>query len=237
MSDELTAWLAMAADALGEAKVKRARGDAFAKRKDAKRSSAAFGEAAELLESVLKRSEFQPDERLSPENLSKLQQDAVVELIELYGSLGGIYSRLDDKARALKSYEVGARLEQQFCLPGTYNRLNAIKFKLLTGAATLKTLKPELQDLGMHIKEQLAENSELSDSGWAWADLGDSLLLSGDLPGAKEAYQAFVNKAETNSPRSAIRVLDNIAGTLEGSTDADAAVTIENIISLKQELE
>ncbi len=53
------------------------------------------------------------------------------ELVETYGARGGIFERLGLLEEALNSYSKGAVLEELFNLPGTYNRLNEVKYLLL----------------------------------------------------------------------------------------------------------
>jgi tetratricopeptide (TPR) repeat protein len=163
------------------------------------------------------------------------RREVVDELVELYGSLGGILRRMEDKENALVNYELGSTIEERFNLASTYNRLNTIKYKLLTHTATLDEMQQDLQKLAGHIERQLAIDSKLSDSAWSWADLGDSRLLTGDLDGARQAYRTFVSKAETKSPATALGVLTEVARTLEGGTDPKAVQATKNIDLLKGE--
>lgn len=174
-------------------------------------------------------------ERWPKETLDQTRREVVDELVELYGSLGGILRRSEDHPQALASYEQGAAIEQRFGLASTYNSLNAIKYKLLTNTATLDALEPDLVELSRRIEQRLATDAKLSDSGWAWADLGDCRLLTGNLNGARTAYKTFVSKAETKSPAVALSVLEEVARTLQGSEDEKALQTSRNIERLKNE--
>ena len=68
----------------------------------------------------------------------------------------------------------------------------------------------------------LESNPSAGDSGWLWADLGDSLALLGHLDHAQRAYLAFINKSETKSPERTLDVLRSIAAKLKETASRDA---------------
>lgn len=144
------------------------------------------------------------------------------ELVETFGARGGMLQRLGLLKDASDSYSEGAVLEQRFAIPSTYNRLNAVKYSLLAGEKKLRELEPQIQELAAHIETSLRANQSLSDSGWAWADLGDCLALLGNPEDARRAYSSFISKAEIKSPERTLDVLKEIASKLKESLDPDA---------------
>jgi tetratricopeptide (TPR) repeat protein len=233
MSFELASWLRQAKDCRARGRVKRMRGDALHKGGKVEEAKRAYRDAAddfrEPLRALPETIRWQVLNQWPSEQMEPPRQALVDELIELYGSLGGVLRRSDDTTDALASYEDGSAIEQRFNLASTYNRLNAIKYKLLTRTAKLEEVELDLQDLAHHIDHQLATDAKLSDSGWAWADLGDCRLLTGDLDGARQAYKNFINKAESRSPATALGVLAEVARTLEGATGPKALRAVGNI--------
>jgi tetratricopeptide (TPR) repeat protein len=148
------------------------------------------------------------------------QQAALDELIELFGARGGMLQRLREHETALSSYQQGAELEERFGLPSTYNRLNAIKCSLLTKKKQLRELEPKIRALAELIDNNLSEwKPEVSESGWAYADLGDCLALLGNLEGARRAYSTFIAKAEIKSPERTLDVLKEIESKLTEFAD------------------
>jgi len=149
-------------------------------------------------------------------------EEPLHELVEAFGTRGGLLQRLKRIKEASKSYAEGATLEKRFSLPSTYNRLNAVKSLLLAGESTLRQLEPQLLDLAAHIDANLRADKGLSDSGWAWADLGDCMALLGKPDEARRAYSSFIAKAEIKSPERTLDVLKEIAAKLEQAGDTDA---------------
>jgi tetratricopeptide (TPR) repeat protein len=153
------------------------------------------------------------------------QKNVINELVEVYGTLGGLYQRLDSIEEAAENYQLGARLEEQFALPSTYNRLNAVKNRLLAGKARLRELEPQIRHLADIIDRQLRDATRGGgdgDGGWAWADLGDCLALLDDVDAARRAYATFIAKAETKAPERTLQVLKEIEASLRHSGDPDA---------------
>ena len=154
-----------------------------------------------------------------------LSDDAVPalrELIEIYGTLGGIYERLGASDKSLASYTEGAVLEDKFGLASTYNRVNAVKYALLTGPQPLRSLEAKIRTLADFIDTSLRADKSLSDSGWAWADLGECLALLGRTEEAGRAYATFISKAEIKSPERTLDVLKDITARLQSKGDPDA---------------
>ncbi len=145
------------------------------------------------------------------------------ELIEMFGTRGGLLQRLGLLKEAFDSYSEGAVLEQRFDHPSTYNRLNEVKYSLLRGEKSLRKLEPKIRDLATQIETSLRADQSMSDSGWAWADLGDCLALLGNLEEAARAYLTFISKSETKSPERALDILKEIASKLKKSVDPEAS--------------
>jgi tetratricopeptide (TPR) repeat protein len=150
------------------------------------------------------------------------ENEVLNELVEALGSLGGMQQRLGLLKDAARSYSEGAHLEDRFNLQSTYNRLNVVKYALLTGEQTLHMLAPRIDELARHIDANLRADTDLSDKGWAWADLGDCLGLLGRQEEARRAYSTFIAKAEIKSPERTLDVLREIASSLRASGDPDA---------------
>jgi len=158
------------------------------------------------------------------------------ELIEIYGTLGGMHQRLGALDKSLASYVAGAGLEERFGLASTYNRLNAVKYSLLTEPDPLRSLEATIQTLADLIDTNLRADKSLSDRGWAWADLGDCLALLGRTEEAGRAYATFIAKAEIKSPERTLDVLKEIAAKLRSRGDPDAARLVTAIDTLQARL-
>ncbi len=205
------------------AKSQRKRGDAYRKRDREADALAAFKKGADFLqEAVLKLKAADGG-------------DVPTDLAETYGALGGLLRRIGDARQddALQAYSDGARLEKDFNLSSTYNRLNAIKLNLLKGKRSLAELENEIALLANSIEGNLRTDSELRESGWAYADLGDCYVLSGNLDDAKDAYEKFIKKAEINSPESTLMILGQLAEKLIELRDPLADRVTSAIESLK----
>jgi len=205
------------------AKSYRKKGDALRKagREDAAREAYRAG-VTELTDGL---EMFRPEtEQLSAMSLPLPGElEAVLhELVETFGARGGMFQRLGLLKEASESYSEGAVLEQRFALPSTYNRLNEVKCLLLVGERRLRELEPQLRELAAHIQTNLRADKSLSDSGWAWADLGDCMALLGNPEEARKAYSSFISKAEIKSPERTLDVLKEIASKLKESADPDA---------------
>jgi tetratricopeptide (TPR) repeat protein len=165
--------------------------------------------------------------------LSNDLTEALGELVEVCGALGGMYQRLGRLDKALASYTDGALLEERFKLPGTYNRLNAVKYALLNGESRLSEVIPRIRELADLIDANIRSNKSLVDSGWALADLADCLALLGRTDEAAQTYAKFVSKAELKSPERTLDVLQQIAAKLRSSADPDAS-HVESAIKVLQ---
>jgi tetratricopeptide (TPR) repeat protein len=145
------------------------------------------------------------------------------QLVESHGALGGLRQRVNRLEDALASYSAGAALEEKFALPSTYNRLNKLKQTLLIRQdISLSALEPQIEALARQIESALRTNQSLSDSGWAWADLGDCLALLGRTDESARAYATFIAKAEIKSPERTLDVLRLIASKLLERLDPGA---------------
>ena len=158
------------------------------------------------------------------------------ELIETFGARAGMLQRLGLLKEASQSYSQGASLEQKFDLPGTYNRLNAVRYLLLAGATPLAELEPRIRKLAEHIEESLRSDKSMNDNGWVWADLGDCMALLGKVHEAQMAYATFISKAEIKSPERTLDVLKQIASKLAAMRDPDAVRLQRAVSALQTEL-
>lgn len=206
-----------------QAKSYRKKGDALRRvgREDAAQD--AYQAGVEALTDALKTLRAEPDPvstMILP--LTGDEETVLGELVETYGARGGMLLRLRSPSEALLSYTEGAALEERFARPGTYNRLQAVKASLLTGDKRLRELEPQIRSLAALIETNLRMDKTLSDSGWAWADLGDCLALLGNTDDARKAYASFIAKAEIKSPERTLDVLKEISIKLKQSEDPDA---------------
>lgn len=94
----------------------------------------------------------------------------------------------------------------------------------------------EIRSLEKLLTDQLAKNPELSDSGWAWADLGDCRALLGDVSGAERAYRTFVDKARSKAPNSTLEILREILSKLDETGDSRAVAVRESLNALQRRL-
>jgi len=220
-----------------DARSSRKKGEALRKARDEKGACEAFATGAEILQAAIKHLEPQtPQAPADGGELSEKAKSIVNELVETYGARGGMLQRLGSLDQASESYAKGAVLERNFALPGTYNRVNAVKYSLLGGVARLRDLMPEIKDLAEFINASLGSEMSGSDSGWAWADLGDCMALLGEVDAARKAYSTFIAKAEIKSPERTLDILIKIAAKLEEKKDPDQGRLRSVIADLKSSL-
>ena len=141
---------------------------------------------------------------------------------EVFGIRGGLLHRCNDLRQALSSYKRGAEFERAGDLASTYNRINAVKFALLTGSSTSAQLRQEIDAAEAALRDRIRQDVEAAEDGWLWADLGDVRLLRGDAAGAEEAYSLFVRKASSGSPATTLSMLERVAAALERHADPAA---------------
>ena len=158
-------------------------------------------------------------------------EQAATDMAETLGAKGGMLRRLGDQYHndALQAYKEGAEIERKHGLSSTYNRLNEIKFRLLTGSETLDALAPRIEALARFIEDKLKTDTKLSDTGWPWADLGDCRALLGDLNGARTAYTAYIDKADIQSPETTLDVLNELLEAL-GKHGDPGAVNLQHAV-------
>lgn len=252
-----TSWIEPVNDLNGKAMLNRKRGDALLKKGESDEAAAEYSAGVKALDEVLnllRDPRWCNLEKFFGKEIPPDQLAIAKELVEAWGARGGLLRRLDKSQAALESYEEGAKIEGKFVqeedakvegkfvqgekrVPeGTYNRVNAVKYSLLTGLKSLTQIEPDLKDLENLLTEQLGKDTKLSDNAWNWADLGDCRALLGDVPGAAKAYRTFVNKASSNAPTSTLEVLRNILTKLDEASDPRAATVRESLEALQREL-
>ena len=236
----MTRWQEEMAQRHLQAKLHRKRGEALRRKGDETSAAAEFRAGVTVLEQIvdeLRRQSQWHDGGLSPSGDPwDGQVEIARELVEAYGARGGMLRRLDAADEALKSYREGASLEERFVQRSTYNRVNAVKFALLSGASSLEGLSAGIVHLETLLTRQLSEDQELGDSGWAWADLGDCRALLGDVEGAERAYRTFVEKAGTNAPLATLDILRGILEQLELTKDPKATAVAASLTALEARL-
>lgn len=233
MRDQLEA----AIELQSRARSLRKKGDALRKVGREELAERAFVSALEALLSAHGQLEDKDRILRSTDTSSQYAEDTeLFELVEIYGALGGVYQRLGQLESALASYEEGSFLEQKFQLTSTYNRLNAVKYSLLTGPDLLESQIAGIQSLADRIHASIMEDKALSDEGWAWADYADCLAFLGRTEEAGRAYATFIAKAEIKSPERTLDVLSQIASKLASKGDPDAPRLTNAIDTLKGHL-
>jgi len=210
----------------GRAETARKRGDRLRGEGDEAGAMAAFGVAEASLRECLTALGLTP----TPETASARA--------ETLGSLGGILRRMNRSEEAFENYSEGADIEQKYHLPSTYNRVNSLKHKLLTGKKTLSELESEIRTTAKALSDSLNDprDQRAADSAWSWADLGDCLTLLGDFDSAERAYTIFIKKASLKSPETTLDVLKSIARAIAHSDEAGAKRVNDAVAFLESQL-
>lgn len=156
-----------------------------------------------------------------------------VDAAELWGMRGGLLRRMGRLDDALESYTSGADIEVGDELATTYNRGNKIKLALVVGRATLDELQADLIDLRSAIEQTISENERMASDAWTYADLGDTLLLLGDVSRAIDCYRTFNERARTDSPTTTLSVLHEIREALESHGDPRAARLTADLLHIE----
>jgi tetratricopeptide (TPR) repeat protein len=195
-----------------QAALDRKRGDALRKAGREPQARQAFDAGLEKLERCTAMLETaRPDD---PAQLA-------VVTAETFGSIAGLLRRLERNDDAFEAYVKGAAVERASDLATTYNRVNEIKYALLTSRATILQVEPLCRDTTTRLVATLSDpkTQQLGDDGWAWADLGDCRALLGELADATRAYSTFKDKAGVQAPAITLEVLQNIAKALNTQGD------------------
>lgn len=233
-------WSEQVSELNPKAMLSRKRGDALRRTGDREEAMAAYRIGLKSVEDILmllKNPQWNQLEQYNDVAALPAEQLAIArELTEALGSRGGFLRRLGQVQEALNSYRQGTEIEEKFNPKSTYNRVNAVKFSLLFGLNKLDEIKHDIEKLERMLSEQLTTDQELSDSGWAWADLGDCRALLGDVQGAERAYRTFTEKARSNAPITTLDVLREILVKLEESNDPKAMAVKKSLIALEQRL-
>lgn len=200
----------------------KSRATSLRNRKRYEQALAAFAEAVQYLEDYLGRVEARG--AASGAELSKLRN----ELADTLGMIGGVYRRQDDLKKALESYERGLKYESTDRV-STYNLGNTIALSIIVAGND-----PQNEPLVSRIK-RVKEDLEAQTSGsgaaridewWAWADLGQLYLLSGQ-PG--EARRSFAAGLSTNPPRGEVERTILLLRQLAGGLPQSAAKIAESM--------
>lgn len=222
------------------AKLHRKRGEALSRTGQLDGATTEFRSGISVLNQAISKLESTPAWAATrpgaQESLSDEARDVLAELIEAYGSRGGMHRRLGELSAALEAYRSGARLEEDYVAASTYNRVNAVKLALLAGSSCLVDLRPDIAALESLLTRQLTEDQAQSDSAWSWADLGDCRALLGDVPGAERAYRTFVEKAGSQAPSATLEVLRDIVKSLQTAGDPEAPLVADSLSALEARL-
>lgn len=160
------------------------------------------------------------------DSLTDGQKQAAWNLADTLGMLGGNYRRMGKLEDALQSFEEGRSYEEntRFGIESTYNLVNAITLPIEMGKRTATEQKTSLLS-ALNALERATSGPRRLDR-WAWADLGQTALLAGDLKRAKEAYSRFSEMGDATSISSHVTILQRLNDALAGR-DPDAAAGLE----------
>jgi tetratricopeptide (TPR) repeat protein len=228
--------LAQVASLLLDASTARTSGDVYRSQGEHELAKEEYEEGVSSLDQALKVLRGDPWRGFQDASPDSVDQNALTTMVEVLGSRGGLLQRLGQTGPAQASYDEGGDLEHRFHLGSTYNRLNAVKCRL-RGGARLESVVPRLREITTAIEERIAVDQATRDRAWTWSDLGDCRALLGDIAGAEQAYQAFVARSETKSPKRALEVLADIHALLERSDDPGATRIGDAINTLERRLE
>jgi tetratricopeptide (TPR) repeat protein len=235
-----TPWFEEVSELHRQATLYRKRGEALHRRSNDDRAAVEYRAGIGVFEKMLKLlkdPQWYRLEEFSSDTVLPSDQLAIAkELVEAWGARGGLLRRVGESRAALDSYNEGAKVENNFVPSSTYNRVNVVKYALLAGLRSLAEIEQEISDLEQLLTDQLTKNPELSDSGWAWADLGDCRALLGDVQGAERAYRTFVEKAGSNAPNTTLDVLREIVSKLDETGDPKTAAVCKSLSMLEQRL-
>lgn len=159
-------------------------------------SSQITDEAAHTLSADLESSANE-DPTTSPGiYLRKYRHQLAVQLADCYGMKGGIYRRMARYDESIKMHDLGSKYEKEpsYNLSNSYNRTNSIAVRILKEPDNLPLLKEEIAEMVEIVKKQTEQ--ERRAEWWAWADLGELLLLHGKQT---EALQAFKQLKSTGA--------------------------------------
>ena len=151
----------------------------------AMRNQREYDVAIKLLEDarvVLDR--MSADRGLEPRSLVEIRS----ELADTFGMKGGVYRRQQRLHEAYEEYKQGEAVEH-IDQQSTYNLSNVISL-----GVSHEGISPMADDMRRRIQlaiRQLEGNTggERTDEWWAWSDLGQLYLLSGDANKAEHAYE------------------------------------------------
>jgi hypothetical protein len=164
--------------------------------------------------------------------------ELVARRIDTLGSIAGLLRRQARNGEAYLRYREGAEIEHDFTLPTTYNRVNEIKYALLTKEATIAAVQDRTRKTAARLSDTLSNpaTQQLGDDGWAWADLGDCRGILGELTEASRAYATFIAKAGVTAPATTLEILQHIADALEEFGDPDRARVTNTMTTLRSEI-
>jgi tetratricopeptide (TPR) repeat protein len=228
--------LPLIASLLLDASTARTSGDTYRGKGDHELGREEYEDGVASLDEALEVLRGEPWKGFCEGALDDVDQKALSTMVDVLGSRGGLLQRLGRTDDAQASYDEGAELERRFRLGSTYNRLNAVKCRIRSGAR-LESLLANIQEIATTIEGRIAVDQATRDRGWTWSDLGDCRALLGDLGGAEQAYSAFIARSETKSPKRALEVLSDIHASLERAGDPGAPRVGEAISTLQSRLE
>jgi len=141
--------------------------------------------------------------------------------------IGGNYRRLKRFEDAISDFERGRQYEEdgRFEVNSSYNLINEIVLPIEEGMKTAADQRGKLQAAAAVLEQQVRGGRRRD--RWAWADLGECLLLLGDLERARSAYDEFISLGDTDSIKSARAVLQRLCAVLVES-DGEAAVNVDS---------
>jgi tetratricopeptide (TPR) repeat protein len=215
----------------GQDRVKELKEDASRMRidRDYSRALSRLDRAIEILDSKF------PTPSTLPADPTQEQRAICTDRADCYGMKGGILRRMENpgaQEQALACYEAGLT-DERLGGQSTYCLSNAIVFSILLGKETLTShsLRARLSQI-VRVLEKAVQDS-LSQSRWAWADLGQFYLLSGRLEDALRCYDEYKRTGATERDfDTTLDILGKLAITL-GSGGDTIRKAIERLQALR----
>ena len=152
------------------------------------------------------------------DSMAEDKQAIAWHLADCLGMLGGNLRRLNRLEEAAEAFERGGKYESAMQLNTSYNLVNVIAVRIESGARGMTEQRPELTRAVTALERQVRGERRMD--RWAWADLGQCRLLSGDLPGADEAYSRFLELGDAEAVKSAVAVLGRLRDSLKQEDNA-----------------
>jgi tetratricopeptide (TPR) repeat protein len=197
------------------------------------RDEEAYEEAIEALKEAVAWIDESDWERRSDIEVAD-QKTVAWHLADCLGMMGGNARRLGRLEEALKYFKRGGiyEIDRRFEINSSYNLVNAIVIPIENRIKSASEQKEALAQAVSVLQDQVFGKRRMD--RWAWADLGQCLLLLGDRRGAKDAYLRFMELGDEESVKSAKNVLNKLHKPLKDVDEEIADAIVEGISQLEK---